>query len=247
MKEKKHGKRKKISVLLGTAGIIVLAGLIIVFGFRAQKFEVEGNDYYSDNSVITWIHNDELSSNSLYILAKYNLTDPEMPAAVERMDITLKNPWTVCVKVKEKQMVGYVEYNDSCLYFDHEGTALIRRKKTVEGVCRVEGLNFDPSKMKLGDILPVDDPDIFEDITEVSRGIIKYELEPDKIVCTDTGIQLSFGKVNVLLGRQNYDERMAQIGPIFDKLYEKYPEASGTLHLENFNGTSENIPFVPGK
>ena len=135
--------------MLGTAGGVAAAALIVVFGFRARSFEVEGNEYYSDNSVVTWIQNDDLAKNSLYILIKYNLMDPDVPAAVDHMEISLKNPWTVHVQVKEKNMIGYVDYDGAYLYFDHEGTALVRTKKVMEGVPYVEGLVFDTSAVKL--------------------------------------------------------------------------------------------------
>ncbi len=247
MKEKKHRKRRILPVVLGTAGGVAAAALIVVFGFRARSFEVEGNEYYSDNSVVTWIQNDDLAKNSLYILIKYNLMDPDVPAAVDHMEISLKNPWTVHVQVKEKNMIGYVDYDGAYLYFDHEGTALVRTKKVMEGVPYVEGLVFDTSAVKLGDNLPVEDDSIFEKIVEVSKGLDKYSLKPDRLSCSDGGIQLGFGTVQVLLGSENYDERLAQIDPILEKLHEKYPDTPGTLHLENYDGASENIPFVPDK
>ena len=142
MKGKKHRKRKILPVVLGTIGGLILAGVIVVFGFRVRTFEVEGNVYYGENSIITWIQNDDLAVNSLYILAKYNFMNPEVPSAVDKMEISLKNPWTVHVQVKEKNMIGYVDYDGAYLYFDHEGTALVRTKKVVEGVPYVEGLKF---------------------------------------------------------------------------------------------------------
>ena len=166
---------------------------------------------------------------------RQNLTSPEMPTAVERMEISLKNPWTVHVQVREKQMVGYVDYDDSYLYFDHEGTALVRRKKIVEGVPHVEGLAFDASGVVLGETLPVDDESIFERITEVSRGLEKYKLTPDRLSCADGEIILTFGRIQILLGNDNYDERLAQIDPILEKLDENYPDTSGTVsytHLD---------------
>ena len=69
-------------------------------------YEVTGNNYYSANTITTWIENDRLSFNTLAILAEYNLTDPELPAGVERLHVSLKNPWTVKVQVEEKEMVG---------------------------------------------------------------------------------------------------------------------------------------------
>ena len=43
MKGKKHRKRKILPVVLGTIGGLILAGVIVVFGFRVRTFEVEGN------------------------------------------------------------------------------------------------------------------------------------------------------------------------------------------------------------
>lgn len=247
MKEKKHRKRKILPIVLGTLGGIAAAAVIVVFGFQARSFEVEGNEYYGDNSVITWIQNDDLAVNSLYILIKYNLLNPDVPAAVDHMDISLKNPWTVHVQVKEKNMIGYVDYDGAYLYFDHEGTALVRTKKVMESVPYVEGLVFDASAVKLGESLPVEDGSIFEKIVEVSKGLDKYSLAPDRLSCANGGIQISFGAVRVVLGSGNYDERLAQVEPILEKLNEKYPDTAGTLHLENYDGPSENIPFVPGE
>ena len=247
MKGKKHRKRRILPIVLGTAGGLILAAVIVVFGFRVRSFEVEGNVYYGENSIITWIQNDDLAVNSLYILAKYNFMNPEVPSAVDRMEISLRNPWTVHVQVKEKNMIGYVDYDGAYLYFDHEGTALVRTKKVVEGVPYIEGLNFDASGVQLGESLPVEDTGIFEKIVEVSRGLDKYELTPDRLACTDGGIQISFGGVKVLLGEENYDERLAQIEPILEKLNENYPDTAGTLHLENYDAASENIPVVPGE
>lgn len=245
MKAKKHKKRKVLPIVLGTLGGLIAAALIVVFGFQARFFEVEGNEYYADNSVITWIQNDDLAVNSLYILVKYNLLNPDVPSAVDHMDISLKNPWTVHVQVKEKNMIGYVDYDGAYLYFDHEGTALVRTKKVMEGVPYVEGLVFDAGAVKLGESLPVEDDSIFEKIVEVSKGLDKYGLKPDRLSCLDGGIEISFGVVRVLLGEDNYDERLAQVEPILEKLNEKYPDKAGTLHLENYDGPSENIPFVP--
>lgn len=224
---------------------VVLLGLILVFGFRVRTIEVEGNEYYGDNSIATWIQNDRFAENSLYVLLKYNLTRPDVPSAVESMEVSLKNPWTLVVKVTEKTMLGYVDYDEAYLYFDREGIASLRTKEVMEGVPYVEGLKFDASKVVIGEPLPVEDDSIFEKIVETSRYLDEEELTPDRLVCADSGITLFFGNVEVLLGSSGYEERIAQIGPILEKLAESYPDTAGTLHLENFDESSEAVRFVP--
>lgn len=208
---------------MSVVAAVILLGLILVFGFRVRTIEVEGNEYYGDNSIATWIQNDKFAENSLYVLLKYNLTQPDVPSAVESMKVSLKNPWTLAVKVTEKTMLGYVDYDEAFLYFDREGIASLRTKEAMEGVPYVEGLKFDASKVVIGETLPVEDDSIFEKIMETSRYLDEEELTPDRLVCTDSGITLYFGNVEVLLGNSGFEERIAQIGPILEKLAESYP------------------------
>lgn len=230
---------------MSVVAAVILLGLILVFGFRVRTIEVEGNEYYGDNSIATWIQNDKFAENSLYVLLKYNLTQPDVPSAVESMKVSLENPWTLAVKVTEKTMLGYVDYDEAFLYFDREGIASLRTKEAMEGVPYVEGLKFDASKVVIGETLPVEDDSIFEKIMETSRYLDEEELTPDRLVCTDSGITLYFGNVEVLLGNSGFEERIAQIGPILEKLAESYPDTAGTLHLENFDESSEAVRFVP--
>lgn len=230
---------------MSVVAAVILLGLILVFGFRVRTIEVEGNEYYGDNSIATWIQNDKFAENSLYVLLKYNLSQPDVPSAVESMKVSLKNPWTLAVKVTEKTMLGYVDYDEAFLYFDREGIASLRTKEAMEGVPYVEGLKFDASKVVIGETLPVEDDSIFEKIMETSRYLDEEELTPDRLVCTDSGITLYFGNVEVLLGNSGFEERIAQIGPILEKLAESYPDTAGTLHLENFDESSEAVRFVP--
>ena len=161
------------------------------------------------------------------------------------MDISLKNPWTVHVQVEEKDMAGYVDYNGAYLYFDSEGTAVLRTKKVIEGVPYIEGLAFDPAKVEMGNAMPVEDDSIFGKIVEVSKNLKKYSLSPDRISCADGEIQIYFGIVEVILGSGNYEQKLEQVEPILEKLTELYPETAGTLHLENYDTDSESIRFVP--
>ena len=244
MKKKKRRRKAWKTVLTAIAAVILL-GMILVFGFRVRTVKVEGNDYYGDSSVAAWIQNDRFSENSLYVLLKYRFTRPDMPSAVESMEVSLENPWTLAVKVREKTMLGYVDYDGAYLYFDREGTASLRTKKVMEGVPYVEGLTFDSSAVVLGEKLPVEDDTIFGKIMDSSRYLKENDLSPDRLVCGENGITLYFGKVEVFLGSGGYEDRIAQVGPILEKLQEKYPDTAGTLHLENFDESSEAVRFVP--
>ena len=245
MKKKKHRKRKLWPVIVSVLAALAVLAAVVVFLFRTRTYEVEGNSYYGENTITSWIQNDRFSVNSLYVLFKYNFTDADLPSAVESMDISLKNPWTVHVKVTEKEMTGYVDYDGAYLYFDENGTATLRSTRVIEGVPYVEGLSFDAAKVEIGKSLPVEDDSIFGKIVDVSANVSELGLTPDRMSCEDGTVKLYFGVVEVLLGSGDYEIKLQQVGPILEKLAELYPDTAGTLHLENYDEESESIRFVP--
>ena len=226
---KKKKRRKKWPVVVGILmGLFILAAGAVVL-FRTRTVEVEGNSIYSENTIATWVQKDKLSVNTLYLLVKYNFLDSELPVGVEQMDVSLKNPWTVHVKVEEKELAGYV---------DCSGTY-------IEDAPYIEGLTFDESDVEIGKTLPVEDDSIFGKIVDASRYLKKYSLAPDRISCVEGDVRLYFGIVEVLLGDGGYEEKLQQVEPILDKLAELYPKTAGTLHLENYDSASDAISFVP--
>lgn len=244
--ERKKKKRKGVflgllTFVLGIA-IIVFAFLLL---FHIQKIEVKGNKYTAENDVIEWIRSDKYGMNSVYAWWKFNKADTKQLPTIESSRITLKAPWSIRVTVKEKEISGYIDYNNQYLYFDKEGTALLTTKDKVDGAAYIEGMDIDASKVKMGKILPVSDKNVFQRIVEISQLIVKYELTPDRITCSGSELNLYFGTVEVLLGKTNYEDRLAQVPPILEKLAEKYPDEEGTLHLENFDASDKAVRFVP--
>lgn len=247
MKKKNTRKRKILPVILLVLVFLMIAAAVIVLLFRTREIEVEGSTYYSENTITAWVQNDKLAVNTLYVMAKYELLDGEVPSGVESFQVSLKNPWTIRVEVKEKEMTGYVDIDGTYLYFDENGTAIFRSKRLVDGVPRVEGLSFDASKAELGKKLPVEDDSIFKDIADVSQSLKEYSLTPDRMSCAEGSVSLYFGVVEVILGDSGYDVKIRQIEPILAKLNELYPNTSGALHLENYTSESDSVRFVPAK
>lgn len=243
MKKKKRRKVWRIILIVLLALLILAAAAVLLF--RTRSVEVEGNTCYSDNTIATWVQRDDLSFNTLYILFRYNFTDADLPAGVERLRVSLKTPWTVHVNVEEKEMAGYVDYDSAYLYFDREGTAVLKTKKLIEGVPHIEGMAFDETAVEIGKTLPVEDDAVFSRIVDVSDGLKKYSLTPDRLSCEEGDIRVYFGNVEVLLGTSGYELKLQQVPPILEKLTELYPDTAGTLHLENYESDSESISFVP--
>lgn len=227
--------------------VVLLLIVVFVLLFQTRSIKVKGNEYYGENSIISWLKKDKLSMNTVYLFWKYNYTDAEVPSVVEEMKLTFENPWTLVAHVKEKGKSGYVSFNDTNLYFDRKGTALFESKKTFTGVPYVEGLSFrciesrDRKKDSGGR-----DSAFTLDLQKASKYLVKYSLTPDKLVyANEQSVVLYFGSVEVLIGNKEYEIRIAQIKPILEKLKEQYPDQAGVLHLENYEADSASINFTP--
>lgn len=246
-KKEKKGRAGIGKIVFGLLALVIAAGAMAALLFQTKEIKVTGNEYYGPTSVRTWIQRDELSASSLYIWAKFNYMNPELPHGIERIRIRLKTPWTVLAQVKEKDLIGYVDYGESRLYFDREGTVCLNTKRNMEGVPHIEGLSYDAGTAEVGKQLPVEDDRVFRNLVELSKYLGKYELVPDRMAYLDSGAAVYFQGVEVLLGKSDYDERLAQVPPILEKLSEQYPQGEGTLHLEDYEASSSSIRFVPKK
>lgn len=238
-KRRVHIRKRTIYaiILIMMLFCFVMIGFLLLF--QVRKIDVKGNQYLSSQEVADWLGTDELSGNSIYLLCKYNLTDYELLPAIEDVKVSLKNPWTVKVKVTEKRIAGYIILGDDFVYFDKDGIVLAKTREWWDDIPCIEGLSI--SEVKLYEELPIskENKKAFEHLLDMSLTLKKYELKPDRIVCQGADLYLYFGNVCVILGDDAPGERIAQIPPILEKLGEQ----GGTLHLENYSENSTTISF----
>ena len=102
--------------------VLILAAAIIILGtvllFYIQEVEVSGNEYCDSQEIVECVQNDKLSKNSLYVLAKYSLGQGKKPKCLDTLKVSMKNPWTLKITVKEKTRVGCVKSGKKYSYFD---------------------------------------------------------------------------------------------------------------------------------
>lgn len=235
----KHIKKRTIYAIILSVMFLCLVLIAFLLLFQIKNVEVVGNKYVSDQEVIGWVQSDELATNSLYVLCKFQFTEYNLPAAIENVKISLKSPWSIKVRVEEKKIVGYIILEDDFVYFDKDGIVLEKSREWWDEVACIEGL--DVTSAQLYEELPVKDEEkkIFNSLLEMSEALKDKELTPDKIVCQDSELNLYFGSVCVNLGNENFAKRIAQIPPILEKLGNQ----KGTLHLENYGESSTTVSF----
>ncbi len=234
-------RKKKKSHRLYAFIVIFLAfailAMTVVLLFYIQNIDVKGNEYTEDKVILESVQNDKLSVNSLYLLAKYRFMKYEVPKSLNSVKIRMINPWTVRVIVEEKAIIGCCMEDDTYIYFDKEGTVVLKEEAKREGVPYIEGVSIE--KPDLYKKMKMEDKKLLSAVLNVAQDVKKFELSPDQILCTESGIELYFGSVRVILGKNVTTKKMAQIAPILAKLEGR----AGTLHLEHFEDESSTIPF----
>ena len=223
------------------AAIIGIGAAVVLNGFRLKKVQVSGNKLYDDTQIRQWVLNDEYSDNAPYVFLKYRFTEPKEVPFIDTMEITLKSPNTVHVKVYEKGMLGYV-YMDSIgknIYFDKDGFVVEMSSKKIKNVPKVTGLTC--SKVLLYEQLQLDQKGVLKGLLALTNMLKKFSLEPDKIAYESGGnYVLYFKKITVQIGDgAHLEDKVARLQTILSKLEGK----KGVLHLEKWSDTNAEIVF----
>mgnify|MGYP000979785969 FL=1 len=240
-KHRKVQKKRKYGLYALLVGLIAAAilALSVFLLFHIQKIEVTGIEMLTQQEVSDWVKSDTMSGNSLYVLWKSKFRPDKLLPRMKRAEISMKNPWTINVKIEEHKFLGGILYKNEYAYFDEEGTVLKKQTESIPGIPLVEGLGV--KKVVLNHKVKAENRKVFSYVIQVGKVVEKWELSPEKIVFNGTEATLHFGTIAVNIGDENFDDRVAQITPILEKLQGK----SGIVHLENFTMQSTLISFRP--
>lgn len=176
--------------------LVCIAMITFLLLFQVRKIEVSGNQYLSRQEIADWVQDDNWSSNSLYVMIRNHLMNHELLPAMEEANVTMKNPWTVKVMIKEKRVAGYIVSGDECIYFDKDGIVLAKTKELWDGIPCIEGLEV--KKVQLYKALPISKANkkAFGNLLDMTMTLKKCDLAPDKIVCSGSDLYL-FLETNV--------------------------------------------------
>ncbi len=241
-KERIRVKKRKY----GAFAIVVITFFLMIIAlsfyllFFVRVYDVKGYKYTEPEEIVTHIEMLPLSSNSVIVFMQYNLFPQDLPPQIKSIDLSLKTPWTVGIVVEEKEPVGGILVDEEYVYCDEEGLVIHIEKQQLENVPIIEGVKVE--KAVLFQDLPTENVNIFKNILEVTSVLETEELVPNKISGdAGSGVVLEFGDIIVQLGEGNYNEKIAQIEPMLEKLVGQ----KGILHLENFSITNTMTSFEP--
>ena len=219
---------------------ILLIAVTLLLLFHIQRIEVSGNEYLSNEEVIDWMQEDKYAINSLYIWNKYRSGKEPLHLNMEAVEVKLKKPWAIEIHVYEKKMVGFLQEDNKYIFFGRDGAVLKIDHEFREDIPLIEGLTVEDAKA--GERLKVENEKIFQAILEVSQMAEKNQLVPNRIMIEDDNVYLYIGALCINVGTENLEHRIMQIPPIMEKIGDE----KGLLHLENYQGLGDNIPYEAG-
>ncbi|MBO5473264.1 MAG: cell division protein FtsQ/DivIB [Lachnospiraceae bacterium] len=239
----RFGKSKRI-LILGVTLALLLAVLIggylyIITNYTVTTVHVEGNIHYTNEEIIEMVMGGRYGSNSLLLSLKYRDKGIDDIPFIQTMDVAIEAKDTIRITVYEKALAGYVTYLGRYVYFDKDGIVVETSEEETQGIPQVTGLQFD--HVILHEPLPVEKPEVFDEILNITQQLDKYNLSADKIYFdSDYQVTLVFGDARVSLGDSaDIDEKIMKLQYILPDLADK----SGTLDMREYSEDTRSYSF----
>ena len=228
---------RAIAILVGVLGA---AAAIVLGVFQIRSIDVRGNERYSAEQIRDDLIYDFKTRNTLYFSWKYR---NEQPAAdvpyLKSIQAVMLSPTSVRIIVKEGQMVGRVQYENSNVYYDPDGVVQEISDTIYAGIPLVTGVEIEPPQ--LYQRMVTKNAALLRTMLNITQLLIKSELIPDSVTFdASQNMILRLGPVTVLLGQDEYlEEKIANLVSI----YPQVEGQEGTLNMEGFTGRNEAITF----
>ena len=239
----RFGKSKRtliVSVALLLLVAVLAAGYeYIIRNYTVTTVYVEGNVHYTNEEIMEMVMGGRFGNNSLFLSMKYKDKGMEDIPFIQAMDVTIEAKDTIRIIVYEKALAGYVSYLGQYVYFDKDGIVVEVSTEKTEGIPQVTGLQF--NRVILHERLPVEKPDVFDEVLNITQQLEKYSMSADRIYFdSNYRVTLMFGEAKVALGDDGYmDEKIMKLQYILPSLIGK----KGTLDMREYSEDTKSYTF----
>lgn len=239
----RFGRTKRSVILLSVFLLLflILAGgyYYIITNYKVTTVHVDGSIHYTNEEIMGMVMGGRFGNNSLFLSLKYRDKGIEGVPFIETMDVEIEAKDTIRITVYEKALAGYVKYLGRYVYFDKDGIVVETSLEKTAGIPQVTGLSFD--HVVLHDALPVDKPELFDEILNITQQLSKYSLTADRIYFDSAyEVTLYFGEAKVALGKnEDIDEKIMKLQYILPDLLGK----SGTLDMREYSEDTKTYSF----
>ena len=235
--------------------VIALLICLLLIGaaasLRIKTVTVEGCTHYTAEQFERLLFPTPLDRNPLLFLFRENTGESMTLPFVDRYSVEMEGLTVVHIIVYEKQIVGYVEHQGRCIYFDRDGCAVESSSEETEHVPRVLGLSG--GRIVMNEKLPVENESVFQVVLSVSqflqsRSILWEEEEQPLVELIDTIHVDKYGYVTCILGdlqvylgnSRNMEEKLLTMSDVLPHL----EGLRGTVYLDNYNEAESSPSYV---
>lgn len=239
----RFGKTRRMLIcslsLLSLLLVLTAGYFFIITNYTVTTVYVDGNVHYTDEEIKEMVMGGAYGDNSLLLSLKYRDKGIEDVPFIQTMDVTIEAKDTIRITVYEKALAGYIAYLDRYMYFDKDGIVVEASAEKTAGIPQVTGLKFD--RVILHEKLPVEKPEVFADILNITQQLDKYGMVADKIYfAPDYQVTLLFGDARVALGNDIYiEEKIMILQNILPSLEGK----SGVLDMREYSEDTKSYTF----
>jgi len=211
--------------------------LLVLWSMRIDTVFVEGEDFYTEEEIEDYLFSTPLERNYWYASIKNRFGWKKEIPFVAGYTMEFDGTDQVTITVYEKNIVGYINYMGSHMYFDKDGTVVESSSHLLwEEIPLITGLDFD--SIVLYKPLPVADATTFTQILNLTQLIRKYHISVDKIYFDNRmDVTLYIDSVRVKLGdKKNMEDKIAELSGMLPQL----TGLRGVLHLEEYDPGAMN-------
>ena len=239
----RFGRIKRTLILSVVLLLLVMAFIVgyvyVIRNYTVTTVYVEGNVHYTNEEIMEMVMGGRFGHNSLFLSLKYKDRGIEDIPFIQAMYVTIEAKDTIRITVYEKALAGYVSYLGQYVYFDKDGIVVETSTEQTSGIPQVTGLKFD--HVILHEPLPVDRPEVFDEVLNITQQLEKYSMTADRIYFdSEYRVTLIFDEAKVSLGDDGYiDEKIMKLQYILPSLIGE----KGTLDMREYSEDMKSYTF----
>lgn len=243
--EREERRKQGIRIRRMEILLLILGILLVLVTARFQSIEITGNRRYSEEEIRAMLFPGSWDTDSFYQFLKEHTREHAEYPFIESYELHWKGPLKLKVKVREKNVVAYVGFMSSRFYFDRDGMVVESTQEPLEGVPRIEGLDF--GSISLHKRISVKNDRVFHDIMNLTNALSELQISCESIRYDDSlNATLNLGDISVKLGAdQDMEEKISCLREILPKLSGRRGELDLSTYLDR--GGRDSFIFTESK
>lgn len=242
--KKKERRKKRVSPLMKLIIFLFIVGGLAAFlaspMFDIAGYEIEGNNYYSDEEIL--VMGGCRTGENIFWGAE--LADIQQrlkkDAYMEEVTVTRSLPDTISIQITERRQTAAIVYGEKFVVIDSEGTVL--RKTSVQPkITVIKGLTI--SRLNVGELLETEENVLFRQTLEMLASMEKGDMFFKKIELSNLQIRAFVYDSLICQGTPEHlmeSMETGQLQAVIQELYNQDIER-GTIQVSGDN----YISFTP--